>query len=82
MADAGINDADAASDDEDDGADFLLKDDGVDIDLRLERYEWLLAQRPILLSSVMLRQNPHNVQACPLQLCSSQFEFVRLPCTV
>ena len=44
------------------GADFLLTDDGVDIDLRIRRLEWLLSRRPQLLSSVMLRQNPHNVQ--------------------
>lgn len=49
-------------DDGPDGANFLLVDDGVDIELRLERLEWLLARRPLLLSSVMLRQNPHAVQ--------------------
>ena len=47
---------------EGDGADFLLTDDGVDIDLRLERLDWLYEERPKLLNSVMLRQNPHNVQ--------------------
>ena len=47
---------------EGDGSDFLLVDDGNDVDLRLERLEWLIARRPELLSSVMLRQNPHNVQ--------------------
>lgn len=45
----------------DDGSDFLLKDDGDDLDLRLARLEALTARRPELLSSVMLRQNPHNV---------------------
>uniref|UniRef100_A0A061S5R0 Pre-mRNA-splicing factor SYF1 n=1 Tax=Tetraselmis sp. GSL018 TaxID=582737 RepID=A0A061S5R0_9CHLO len=45
----------------DDGTDFLLKDDGRDLDLRLARLEWLTERRPELLSSVMLRQNPHNV---------------------
>lgn len=44
-----------------DGADFLLNDDGDDIDLRLARLEYLTQRRPELLSSVMLRQNPHNV---------------------
>ena len=44
-----------------DGSDFLLTDDGNDIDLRLARLEWLMERRPELLSSVMLRQNPHNV---------------------
>lgn len=45
----------------DDGTDWLLKDDGKDLDLRLARLEWLTERRPELLSSVMLRQNPHNV---------------------
>ncbi|KAJ9518397.1 hypothetical protein QJQ45_018420 [Haematococcus lacustris] len=45
----------------DDGTDFLLKDDGDDLDLRLARLEHLMARRPELLSSVILRQNPHNV---------------------
>jgi len=44
-----------------DGSDFLLRDDGDDVDLRLARLEHLMARRPELLSSVMLRQNPHNV---------------------
>ncbi|KAI8474630.1 MAG: transcription-coupled DNA repair protein, partial [Monoraphidium minutum] len=48
-------------DPEDGGDDFLLKDDGDDIDLRLARLEALTARRPELLSAVMLRQNPHNV---------------------
>ena len=61
-----------SSDEEGDGADFLLTDDGGDIDLRLERLEWLLAQRPVLLSSVMLRQNPHNVQVRIDQLCAQR----------
>jgi hypothetical protein len=64
IAEGGDEERDAAAAD-DDGADFLLMDDGRDIDLRLDRLEWLLARRPLLLNSVMLRQNPHNVQACP-----------------
>lgn len=55
-------DAAAAAVPQGDGADFLLADDGVDIDLRLERLDWLYEERPKLLNSVMLRQNPHNVQ--------------------
>eukprot|EP00227_Mantoniella_beaufortii_P007544 CAMPEP_0197590830 /NCGR_PEP_ID=MMETSP1326-20131121/12238_1 /TAXON_ID=1155430 /ORGANISM="Genus nov. species nov., Strain RCC2288" /LENGTH=890 /DNA_ID=CAMNT_0043156111 /DNA_START=130 /DNA_END=2802 /DNA_ORIENTATION=- len=43
------------------GADFLFKDVGDDLDLRLARLEFLMGRRPELLSSVMLRQNPHNV---------------------
>ena len=46
---------------DDDGTDFLLKDTGDDLDLRLARLEELTVRRPELLSSVMLRQNPHNV---------------------
>jgi hypothetical protein len=41
--------------------DFLLKDDGNDVDLRLARLEYHMERRPELVSSVMLRQNPHNV---------------------
>lgn len=41
--------------------DFLLKDVGEDLSLRLARLEHLAERRPELLSSVMLRQNPHNV---------------------
>lgn len=43
------------------GTEFLLRDDGNDIDLRLARLESLMERRPELLSSVVLRQNPHNV---------------------
>ena len=32
-----------------------------DLDLLLLRYESLIERRPLLLSSVLLRQNPHNV---------------------
>ena len=46
---------------EEDGNQFLFKDVGDDIDLRLARLEHLMNRRPELLSSVMLRQNPHNV---------------------
>jgi hypothetical protein len=35
--------------------------DGVDVELRLARLEHLMERRPLLLSSVLLRQNPHNV---------------------
>ena len=33
----------------------------IDLELRLARYEDLIDRRPLLLNSVMLRQNPHNV---------------------
>ena len=36
-------------------------EDDHEIELRLARLEHLMERRPILLSSVMLRQNPHNV---------------------
>jgi hypothetical protein len=52
---------DVQGDEDDDGTDFLLKDTGDDLDLRLARLEELTVRRPELLSSVMLRQNPHNV---------------------
>lgn len=40
---------------------FWLNDDD-DTDLRMERFENLLSRRPELLNSVLLRQNPHNVE--------------------
>mmetsp|Transcript_22773 Transcript_22773/g.74136 ORF Transcript_22773/g.74136 Transcript_22773/m.74136 type:complete len:881 (+) Transcript_22773:19-2661(+) len=43
------------------GEDFLLREGDSDVDLRLARLEHLMERRPELLSSVMLRQNPHNV---------------------
>ncbi|KAG2453740.1 hypothetical protein HYH02_001951 [Chlamydomonas schloesseri] len=55
------DDEEAKAKDGDDGTDFLLKDDGNDVDLRLARLEHLMNRRPELLSSVILRQNPHNV---------------------
>lgn len=33
----------------------------VDLELRLARFELLITRRPLLLNSVLLRQNPHNV---------------------
>lgn len=37
------------------------EDDDTDLELRLARFENLMDRRPLLLSSVLLRQNPHNV---------------------
>lgn len=55
--DEGVIDGDDSSGDE-----FILKDTNEDdLDLRLARLEYLIERRPELLSSVMLRQNPHNV---------------------
>ena len=35
--------------------------DEIELELRLSRFENLMDTRPVLLSSVLLRQNPHNV---------------------
>merc|ERR1719516_343694 len=37
------------------------QDDEVEIELRMGRFEHLMDRRPLLLNSVLLRQNPHNV---------------------
>ncbi|XP_023241197.1 pre-mRNA-splicing factor SYF1-like [Centruroides sculpturatus] len=37
------------------------EEDDLDLDLRLARLEDLMDRRPLLLNSVLLRQNPHNV---------------------
>ncbi|KAG7252294.1 hypothetical protein CRUP_036664 [Coryphaenoides rupestris] len=37
------------------------EEEDVDLELRLARFEQLIARRPLLLNSVLLRQNPHNV---------------------
>ena len=37
-------------------------DDQVDAEMRMARFEELMDRRPMLLSSVLLRQNPHNVE--------------------
>mmetsp|Transcript_2417 Transcript_2417/g.3520 ORF Transcript_2417/g.3520 Transcript_2417/m.3520 type:complete len:886 (+) Transcript_2417:38-2695(+) len=54
------NDEDSENDEKTD-SDSDLDDDGDDIELRLARLENLLERRPLLISSVLLRQNPHNV---------------------
>lgn len=38
------------------------EEDDIDLDLRLARFENLMERRLLLLNSVLLRQNPHNVQ--------------------
>lgn len=40
----------------------LSEDDDIELELRLARYEDLIERRPLLLNSVALRQNPHNVE--------------------
>ena len=37
------------------------EDDDIELELRLAKYEDLIERRPLLLNSVALRQNPHNV---------------------
>ncbi|KAK1153693.1 pre-mRNA-splicing factor SYF1 [Acipenser oxyrinchus oxyrinchus] len=37
------------------------QDEDIDLELRLARFEQLINRRPLLLNSVLLRQNPHNV---------------------
>lgn len=37
------------------------EDDDLEIELRMARFEDLMDRRPLLLNSVLLRQNPHNV---------------------
>lgn len=39
----------------------LTEEDEIDLELRLARFEILMDRRPLLLNSVLLRQNPHNV---------------------
>jgi pre-mRNA-splicing factor SYF1 len=39
---------------------FILIDD-LELELRLARLEYLMDRRPLMLNSVLLRQNPHNV---------------------
>ncbi len=69
----------------------LLPDD-IDLELRLARFEQLIARRPLLLNSVLLRQNPHNVhewhkrvklyEGNPRQVSFGVFLFVILTGTV
>ncbi|XP_068280688.1 pre-mRNA-splicing factor SYF1 isoform X1 [Nyctibius grandis] len=63
------------------------EDEEVDLELRLARFEQLVARRPLLLNSVLLRQNPHNVhewhkrvqlyQGQPQQIIRTYTEAVR-----
>ena len=63
-------------DDDDDDADV----DGGDVDLRLARLEHLMERRPLLLSSVLLRQNPHNVVEWLKRVSSGARAHAHLPC--
>jgi pre-mRNA-splicing factor SYF1 len=48
-------------DDEDEGGDNDGGEDSSEVEMRLARLEYLMDKRPLILSSVVLRQNPHNV---------------------
>lgn len=49
-------------DDQTDGEDNdLTSESSAEINMRLARIEFLMDKRPLLLNSVVLRQNPHNV---------------------
>ena len=56
-----ITEEDSGSSGSDDDTDEENGTTTNDIDMRLARIEYLLDKRPILLNSVVLRQNPHNV---------------------
>lgn len=43
-------------------SDSLTDEEEIELELRLARYEDLIERRPLLLNSVALRQNPHNVE--------------------
>ena len=58
----GENEADEDSDD-----DYNVSGD--DIDLRLLRLEDLMSRRPMLLNTVLLKQNPHNVKQWLKRVC-------------
>lgn len=40
---------------------IINNEDDIDIELRLARFEYLMERRLLLLNSVLLRQNPHNI---------------------
>ena len=62
MVTAKMEMADDSDDDESDDDGLAdLDEDADDVELRLQRLAHLMDRRPILLSSVLLRQNPHNV---------------------
>ncbi|KAG1714240.1 Pre-mRNA-splicing factor SYF1 [Nymphon striatum] len=42
-------------------SDKFNEEDDIDLELKLARFEDLMDRRPLLLNSVLLRQNPHNV---------------------
>ena len=40
----------------------LTEEEEIELEMRLARYEFVIERRPLLLNSVALRQNPHNVE--------------------
>jgi pre-mRNA-splicing factor SYF1 len=42
-------------------ANYVPGEELLDFDLRIARYENLIERQPLLVNSVLLRQNPHNV---------------------
>ena len=69
------------SDEEDDEDEDEDEDENkeVELDLRLARLEWIMNRRPLLLSSVILRQNPQNVYEWHkrVKLMDDDYENVR-----
>mmetsp|Transcript_13419 Transcript_13419/g.21996 ORF Transcript_13419/g.21996 Transcript_13419/m.21996 type:complete len:907 (-) Transcript_13419:204-2924(-) len=63
MAEAEESDSEDEDDDEDALKQTALNKKSLEeeVELRMSRLEYLMDQRPILLNSVVLRQNPHNV---------------------
>ena len=52
---------DEAEENDDDGVKADIVTDASEVEMRLARLEYLMDKRPLMLSSVVLRQNPHNV---------------------
>lgn len=58
---------------------FIFLDlDDLELELRLARLEYLMDRRPLMLNSVLLRQNPHNVNEWikRVKLYDEQYEKV------
>lgn len=54
------------------------EEDDTDLELRLARFEHLMERRLLLLNSVLLRQNPHNVQEWHKRVQLYEGEFFHL----
>ncbi|CAB1341445.1 unnamed protein product [Coregonus sp. 'balchen'] len=53
------------------------EEEDIDLELRLARFEQLIARRPLLLNSVLLRQNPHNVHEWHKRIINTYTEAVQ-----